>query len=75
MAVVVIDVPSRGHMAHGIGKAILYGIEYEVLNDSQVELTCADEMKLAKLIVMFGGKIHSAVNHKSVQVSLPRHEA
>jgi hypothetical protein len=75
MAVVVIDVPSRAYMANGIGKAILYGIEYEVISDSQVELTCADEMKLAKLIVMFKGKIVSAHNQKPVIPSLPRHEA
>jgi len=75
MAVAVISVPSRAHMANGIGKAILYGIEYEVLADNRVELTCADEMKLAKIIVQFGGKIESAVNHKAITPDLPRHEA
>ena len=75
MAVAVIEVPSRGHMANGIGKAILYGIEYEVLSDNQIELTCADEMKLAKIIVQFGGKILSATKVKAVRTDLPKHEA
>ena len=75
MAVATIKVPSRGYMANGIGKAILYGIEYEVLTKDTVELTCADEMKLAKLIVQFKGKILSAVNHKSVRVDMPKYEA
>lgn len=75
MSVAVIQVPSRGHMANGIGKAILYGIEYEVLEGNKVELTCADDLKLAKIIVQFGGKILSAVNHKEVRVGMPKHEA
>jgi hypothetical protein len=75
MAIATIEVPSRGYMAHGIGKAILYGIEYEVLSENKVELTCADELKLAKIIVAFKGKILSAVNHKNVRVEMPRHEA
>jgi hypothetical protein len=41
----------------------------------KVELTCADEYKLAKIITAFGGKILSAVNHKEVRVDMPKYEA
>jgi hypothetical protein len=75
MAVAIIEVPSRGHMANGIGKAILYGIEYDVLSENKVELTCADEMKLAKIIVQFGGKILSARNVAEITPDLPRRES
>lgn len=75
MAVATIEVPSRGHMAHGIGKSILYGVEYEVLDHNKVELTCADELKLAKIVASFKGKVLSVVNHKNVRVEMPRHEA
>jgi hypothetical protein len=75
MAVVNVSVPSRARMAHGIGKAILYGIEYDVVNDNEVELTCSDQIKLAKMIVAFGGEILSASITKPVIVEMPRHEA
>jgi hypothetical protein len=61
-------------MARGIGQCILYGIEYDVINDNKVELTCADEIKLAKIIVAFSGKIISAVNHKAIMPDAPRRE-
>ena len=75
MAVVNISVPSRAQMGYGLGKAIQMGVEYEVINESQVELTCGDEMRLARAIVAFQGKILSAVNHKNVRVEHPKHEA
>jgi len=75
MAVITLQVPSRAQMGYGLGKAIQYGIEYEVLNESTVELTCGDEMKLAKAMVAFQGKLLSAVNHKNVRVEHPKHEA
>jgi len=74
MAVATIEVPTRGHMANGIGKAILYGIGYEGLGDNKVELTCADEMKLAKIIVQFGGKILNATNVAEITPELSRRE-
>jgi len=75
MAVAIIEVPSKVRMAHGLSKCLNAGIEYEMLENMQVEITCADEMKLAKIIAAFGGKIISAVNHKAVSTNLPRHEA
>ena len=74
MAVATIEVPTRGQMANGIGKAILYGVEYEVLDSNKVELTCADEMKLAKIIVQFGGKILNATNVAEITPELSRRE-
>ena len=75
MAVAIIEVPSRARMANGLSKCLTAGIEYEMLPDMKVELTCADEYKLAKIITAFGGKILSAVNHKNVRVEHPKHEA
>lgn len=75
MAVITLQVPSRAQMGYGLGKAIQYGVEYEVLNDSQVELSSGDEIKLAKMMVAFQGKLISAVNHKNVRVDMPKHEA
>ena len=75
MAVITLEVPSRAQMGYGLGKAIQYGVEYEILNDSQVELSSGDEIKLAKMMVAFQGKLVSAVNHKNVRVDLPKHEA
>jgi hypothetical protein len=75
MAVITLEVPSKAQMGYGLGKAMQYGVEYEVLGDREVELTCADEMKLIKMVIAFRGKVLSAVNHKNVRVDLPKHEA
>ena len=75
MAVAVIEVPSKARMANGLSKCLNSGIEYEMLENMQVEVTCADEVKLAKIIAAFGGKILSAVNHKEVRVDMPKYEA
>jgi len=75
MAVAIIEVPSRERMAHGLSKCLTAGIEYEMLEGMKVEITCADEYKLAKIITAFGGKILSAVNHKEVRVGQPKYEA
>jgi len=75
MAVITLEVPSKAQMGYGLGKAIQYGVEYEVLNESQVELSSGDEMKLARMMVAFQGKLISAVNHKNVRVEHPKHEA
>lgn len=75
MAIATIKVPSRAHMARGLSACLNAGIEYEMLEEMKVEITCADELKLAKIIVAFGGKIISAVAVKPVKVDLPRHDA
>ena len=75
MAVITLEVPSRAQMGYGLGKAIQYGVEYEVLSENQIELNSGDEIKLAKMIVAFQGKLLSAVNHKNVRVEHPKHEA
>jgi len=75
MAVAIIEVPSKARMANGLSKCLTAGIEYEMLENMQVEITCADEMKLARIIAAFGGKILSAVNHKEVRVGMPKYEA
>ena len=75
MSVATIKVPSRSAMASGIGKAILYGIEYEMLPNMQVEITCADDVKLDKLIGIFQGEVVSKVTQKAIRPDLPKHEA
>jgi hypothetical protein len=75
MSVITLEVPSRAQMGYGLGKAIQYGVEYEVLNDHQIELSSGDNMKLAKMIVAFQGKLISSVVQKNVRVEHPRHEA
>jgi hypothetical protein len=75
MAVITLQVPSRAQMGYGLGKAMQYGVEYEVLDNLQVELTSADEVKLAKMMVAFQGKIVDSVIQKNVRVDHPRHES
>ena len=75
MAVITLEVPSRAQMGYGLGKAIQYGVEYEVLDHNTVELSSGDEIKLAKMMVAFQGTLKSAVNHKNVRVEMPKHEA
>ena len=75
MAVITLQVPSRAQMGYGLGKAMQYGVEYEVLDNLQIELTSADEVKLAKMMVAFQGKIVDSVIQKNVRVDRPRHEA
>jgi hypothetical protein len=74
MAVITLEVPSRAQMGYGLGKAMQFGVEYEVLGDNLVELTSADEMRLAKMIVAFQGKVVESSTTKTVQVSLPKPE-
>jgi hypothetical protein len=75
MAVITLQVPSRAQMGYGLGKAMQFGVEYEVLDNLQVELTSADEVKLAKMMVAFQGKIVDSVIQKNVRVDHPRHES
>ena len=75
MAVVTLQVPSRAQMGYGLGKAMQFGVEYEVLDNLQIELTSTDEMRLAKMIVAFQGTILNSSIKKNVRVDHPRHEA
>jgi hypothetical protein len=75
MAVITLQVPSKAQMGYGLGKAMQFGVEYEVLDNLQVELTSADEMKLAKMMVAFQGKLVDTMIQKNVRVEQPRHEA
>ena len=75
MAIATIQVPSKPHMSNGLSKCLTYGIEYEMLPNMQVELTCADETRLAKIIAAFGGSVISATTRKEILPDLPRHEA
>jgi hypothetical protein len=74
MAIATILVPSPARMANGISKCLTAGIEYEIVGEMKVEITCADEMKLARIITAFQGKILSAVNQKEVNHTVPKHE-
>lgn len=73
MAVATIEVPSPARMANGLSKCLTAGIEYEVVGHMKVEITCADEYKLAKIITAFGGTILSASRTKPVLPGKPRH--
>lgn len=75
MAVITLEVPSKAQMGYGLGKAIQFGVEYEVLDSNLVELTSGDEMKLAKMMVAFQGKLVNATIRKNVRVEHPKHEA
>ena len=75
MAVITLEVPSKAQMGYGIGKAIQFGVEYEVLSDKLIELTSGDEARLDRLAAAFGGGIVSKVTMKYVQTELPKHEA
>lgn len=75
MAVITLQVPTKAQMGYGLGKAMQFGVEYEVLDNLQVELTSADEMKLAKMMVAFQGKLVDTMIQKNVRVDQPRHEA
>ena len=75
MAVITLQVPSKTQMGYGLGKAMQFGVEYEVLDGLQVELTSGDQMKLAKMMVAFQGKLLSSTISKNVRVEHPKHEA
>jgi pimeloyl-CoA synthetase len=75
MAVITLEVPSRAQMGYGLGKAIQFGVEYEIINDSTVELTSGDQMKLAKMMVAFQGKLLNSTIQKNVRVEMPKHQA
>ena len=41
--VITLQVPNTAQMGYGLGKCMQFGVEYEVLDNLQVELTSADE--------------------------------
>ena len=72
--VITLQVPTKAQMGYGLGKCIQYGVEYNVLNDLQVELTSADEIKLTKMAVAFQGKLLDVKQTKYVSGDVPKHE-
>ena len=72
--VITLEVPNNAQMGYGIGKCIQYGVEYNVLNDLQVELTSADEIKLTKMAVAFQGKLLDVKQTEYVAGDLPKFE-
>jgi len=72
--IVKLQVPNPAQMGYGLGKCIQYGVEYNVINDLQVELTCADEIKLTKMCVAFQGKVLNVSQTVPVSGDLPKYE-
>jgi hypothetical protein len=72
MAVITLKVPSKAQMGYGLGKAIQYGVEYEIISDSIIELSSGDNMRLAKMMVAFQGELIESSTQKNVKVDLPR---
>ena len=72
MAVITLKVPSKAQMGYGLGKAIQYGVEYEIISDSIIELSSGDNMRLAKMMVAFQGELIGSSTQKNVKVDLPR---
>jgi len=72
MAVITLKVPSKAQMGYGLRKAIQYGVEYEIISDSIIELSSGDNMRLAKMMVAFQGELIGSSTQKNVQVDLPR---
>jgi hypothetical protein len=61
-------------MGYGLGKAMQYGVEYEVHDNLQVTLTSADEIKLTKMCVAFQGKVLNVSQTEYVAGDLPKYE-
>jgi len=72
--IVKLQVPNKAQMGYGLGKCIQYGVEYDVLNDLQVELTSTDEVKLTKMCVAFQGKVLDVSKTMAVSGDLPKYE-
>jgi len=72
--IVKLQVPNKAQMGYGLGKCIQYGIEYNVLDNLQVELTGTDEIKLTKMCVAFQGKVLNVSQTVPVSGDLPKYE-
>ena len=72
--IVKLQVPNNAQMGYGLGKCMQYGVEYNVLENLQVELTSADEIKLTKMCVAFQGKVLGVSKTSYVSGDLPKYE-
>jgi hypothetical protein len=72
--VVTLQVPNPAQMGYGLGKCMQFGVEYEVLDNLQVQLTSADEIKLTKMCVAFQGKLLNVSKTTYVPGDLPKYE-
>ena len=72
--VITLEVPNNAQMGYGIGKCIQYGVEYNILNHNQIELTSADEIKLTKMAVAFRGKLLNVNKVVAVSGDIPKRE-
>jgi hypothetical protein len=72
--IVKLQVPNKAQMGYGLGKAMQFGVEYEVHDNLQVTLTSADEMKLTKMCVAFQGKVLNVSQTEYVAGDLPKYE-
>lgn len=72
--VITLQVPSKAQMGYGLGKCIQYGVEYDVLDNLQVQLTSSDEIKLTKMAVAFRGKVLDVKQTEYVSGDIPKFE-
>jgi hypothetical protein len=72
--IVKLQVPNPAQMGYGLGKAMQFGVEYEVHDNLQVTLTSADEIKLTKICVAFQGKVLNVSQTEYVSGDLPKYE-
>ena len=72
--IVKLQVPNPAQMGYGLGKAMQFGVEYEVHDNLQVTLTSADEIKLTKICVAFQGKVLDVSKTEYVSGDLPKYE-
>ena len=72
--IVKLQVPNPAQMGYGLGKAMQFGVEYEVHDNLQVTLTSADEIKLTKICVAFQGKVLDVSKTTTVSGDLPKYE-
>jgi hypothetical protein len=72
--IVKLQVPNPAQMGYGLGKAMQFGVEYEVHDNLQVTLTSADEIKLTKICVAFQGKVLDVKQTQYVSGDLPKYE-
>ena len=72
--IVKLQVPNPAQMGYGLGKAMQFGVEYEVHDNLQVTLTSADEIKLTKMCVAFQGKVLDVSKIEYVSGDLPKYE-
>jgi hypothetical protein len=72
--IVKLQVPNPAQMGYGLGKAMQFGVEYEVHDNLQVTLTSADEIKLTKICVAFQGKVLNVSKTEYISGDLPKYE-